>query len=108
MKIIRTALVAFCALILVHFLMASLLCINHEGIIHPRDRNRPRRLLVSAASLSANLSKLDEAVKDPHKAVKTSLRKAPASNGIYEAVEKPAPHVTYSKEHQCHQVFHLF
>lgn len=59
--------------------MASLLCINHEGIIHPRDRNRPRRLLVSAASLSANLSKLDEAVKDPHKAVKTSLRKAPAS-----------------------------
>ncbi|XP_024948973.1 octanoyltransferase LIP2, mitochondrial isoform X2 [Citrus sinensis] len=32
----------------------------------------------------------------------TSLRRE-TGNGIYEAVEKPAPHVTYSKEHQCHQ-----
>lgn len=79
MKTIQRALVACFILILVHFLMASPPSLDNERQIHPIDRKQPRRLLVSVTSLSANVNKIDEAVKDPRKAVEASVRMAPSS-----------------------------
>ncbi|KAJ0084573.1 hypothetical protein Patl1_29859 [Pistacia atlantica] len=79
MKAIHRALVTVFALILVFLLMFSLVSPDHEGHSHYRERNKPRRLLGSVTSLSANLNKLHKAVNDPQKAMETSLKKAPPS-----------------------------
>ncbi|KAK9999761.1 hypothetical protein SO802_019364 [Lithocarpus litseifolius] len=60
--------------------MCSLLSLQYDLKICPKDRNQPRRLLVLVNSFSANSNKLDEAMEDAKKSVETSLRKAPPSN----------------------------
>ncbi|GMJ15552.1 hypothetical protein HRI_005224400 [Hibiscus trionum] len=76
MKFNHRALFAVFALILFNLLICSPLSFHRWGNAHPRDRNQPRRLLGSFASISANLSKLSETIKDP---LETSLRRAPPS-----------------------------
>jgi hypothetical protein len=68
------------ALICLLIIMCSLLSFKHEMRVLPRDRNQPRRLLVSITPFSAESNKLlGEAMEDPKKSVETSLRKAPPS-----------------------------
>ncbi|KAK8520555.1 hypothetical protein V6N12_004490 [Hibiscus sabdariffa] len=76
MKFIHRALFAVFALILFNLLICSPLSLHHWRNTQPGVRNQPRRLLGSFASVSANLSKLSEAIKDP---LETSLRKATPS-----------------------------
>ncbi|OAY30232.1 hypothetical protein MANES_14G015100v8 [Manihot esculenta] len=78
MRTTRTLVVLF-ALILIHILMSSLLSLHHEREIHSDSRNQPRRLLVSVSLSSSNEANLNGAIKDPQKALETSLRKAPPS-----------------------------
>jgi hypothetical protein len=79
MRSCQRALFTLFALICLLILMCSLLSFNNEMRVRPRDRNQPRRLLLSFTSFSANSNQLGEAMKDPKKSVKTSLRKAPPS-----------------------------
>ncbi|KAK8590931.1 hypothetical protein V6N13_031002 [Hibiscus sabdariffa] len=76
MKSIHRALFAVFALILFNLLVCSPSSLHCWRNTHPIVRNQPRRLLGSFAAVSANLSKLSEAIKDP---LETSLRKAPPS-----------------------------
>nr|DAD43194.1 TPA_asm: hypothetical protein HUJ06_001424 [Nelumbo nucifera] len=78
MKISSRALAALLTLVLFHLLMCSVLSLHHESK-SPRERIQSRRLLLSAASVSVNLKKLNGKNKEPKKAVETSLRRAPPS-----------------------------
>ncbi|KAK8545088.1 hypothetical protein V6N13_066397 [Hibiscus sabdariffa] len=76
MNFIHRALFVVFALILFDLLACSPLSLYCWRNTHPRVRNKPRRLLDSFASVSANPDKLSEAIQDP---LETSLRNAPPS-----------------------------
>ena len=57
--------------------MCPSLCQSHESL--PKDRSQSRKLLVSTASVSTSVDKLNGAMKEPKKAVEPSLKKAPPS-----------------------------
>ncbi|KAK7278831.1 hypothetical protein RJT34_23869 [Clitoria ternatea] len=82
MKIISCrVLAAMLALVLVHFLVLSTLCLHHEQS-HSRETSvMSRKLLLSLSfdSVSTSISKLSGNKKQPKKAVEPSLRKAPSS-----------------------------
>ena len=77
MKTSCRTLAAFLALILIEILMCPSLCQSHESL--PKDRSQSRKLLVSTASVSTSVDKLNGAMKEPKKAVEPSLKKAPPS-----------------------------
>ncbi|KAL4611930.1 hypothetical protein ACB092_08G161500 [Castanea dentata] len=79
MRSSKRALFTLFALFCLLILMCSLLSLQYDLKICPRDRNQPRRLLVLVSSFSANSNKLDEPIEDAKKSVETSLRKAPPS-----------------------------
>ncbi|KAJ4971455.1 hypothetical protein NE237_004554 [Protea cynaroides] len=81
------------ALIFIHLLMCSLVLSLHHERKNPRERNHSRRLLLSAASVSTNLKKLNGNMKEPKKAVEASLPRVPpsTSNPIQNNVDPQKP-----------------
>lgn len=77
MKVSCTTLAAFLALILIEILVCPSSCQSHESL--PKDRSQSRKLLVSTASVSTSVDKLNGVMKEPKKAVEPSLKKAPPS-----------------------------
>ncbi|KAF8395903.1 hypothetical protein HHK36_019858 [Tetracentron sinense] len=100
MKSSCRALPVLFAIILIHLLMCSLFSLHHERKSTPRERNQARRLLLSVASVSANLNKLNGTMKEPKKAVGTSLKKVPPS--VWNPIQNKKKSISWTIEWRFH------